>query len=311
MGKVKQTWDNLSAMLFSPYTALICAALFWSGNFIVGRALKGDVRPVPLNFWRWVVALAVLLPISMGQLLRYKAVVLSEWKLITSLGLTGIAAFHICVYAALVQTTAINALIILSTSPVVIVLLSWLLFKEGIGWGQALGILISLLGAIILICHGNLTTLINFEFNKGDMWMALAVPLWAIYSILLKKKPKQLPQMVLLTSSVIAGVLMMVPLYLSSLSMGQVLSLNSNNVLAILYISIFASILAFFFWNQGVARIGPVKAGMYIHFMPFFGALLSICFLNEGLAEFHIIGAFFVSGGIVLTNRQARRSDIQ
>lgn len=306
MHRVKQTWTTLGGIIFSPYTALICAALFWSGNFIVGRALKGDIPPVSLNFWRWVVALVVLLPLSMGQLIRYRALIIAEWKLIFGLGFTGIAAFHICVYMALTQTTAINALIILSISPMVIVGFSWLFFKESIGRSQGLGIMISLLGALILICHGDLSFLIKFQFNKGDMWMALAVPLWSVYSILLKKRPRELPQIVLLTSSVIAGVSLMIPVYLSSLYMGQVLSLNTTNVMAILYISVFASIIAFFFWNQGVASIGPVRAGMYIHFMPFFGALLSIWFLKEGLALFHMVGALFVTIGIVMTNRQDR-----
>ena len=307
MERIRQAWTHLGQFILSPYAALICASLFWSGNFIVGRALKGEVPPVSLNFWRWMVALIILLPMSLGQLLRHREDVLSSWKLILGLGLTGIATFHICVYTALVQTTAINALIILSTSPMVIVVISWVIFKEGLGWYQGIGIVISLVGALILICHGDMTTLMNFEFNRGDLWMVFAVPLWSVYSILLKKRPTNLPQLVLLTSSVMAGVALMIPFYLASLYMGQVLALNGNNILAILYISIFASILAFFFWNWGVASIGPVQAGMYIHFLPFFGAVLSVFFLEERLAMFHAIGALFVGTGIILTSRQAKR----
>lgn len=300
----QKTWKKLGQIILSPYAALICAALFWSGNFIVGRALKGEVSPVPLNFWRWVIALAVLLPASMNQLIRYKAQIKSGWKLILALGLTGIAGFHICVYAALTETTAINALIILSTAPVIIVFISWLLFKETIGWRRSTGIIISLAGALVLICRGSSQALITFEFNRGDMWMGLAVPLWSVYSILLKKKPDDLPQIVLLTSSVIAGTLLMIPVYIPTLFLGQVFSLKTGNILALLYISIFASILAFFFWNKGVTSLGPVRAGMYIHFMPFFGAVLSIIFLKEGLALFHIIGALLVGAGIYLTNKR-------
>ncbi|WP_457572925.1 DMT family transporter [Desulfolithobacter sp.] len=305
--RMRQAWFYLGRLILSPYVALICAALFWSGNFIVGRALKGDVPPVPLNFWRWLIALSILLPMSMGQIFRYKEEIFSDWKRIFALGLTGIATFHICVYTALIQTTALNALIILSTSPMFILFISWVIFKEGIAWYQALGILISFFGALVLICHGDMATLMAFEFNRGDLWMILAVPLWSTYSILLKKRPANLPHIVLLTSSVIAGVTLMIPLYLFSLFVGQVFSLTGNNILAILYISIFASILAFFFWNRGVASIGPVKAGMYIHFMPFFGAVLSILFLEERLALFHVIGALFVGAGIFLTNCRKKK----
>lgn len=298
---------GLGAFIGSPYVALVCSALFWSGNFVVGRALRGDVPPISLNFWRWSVALAILLPLSFGKLLYYRAVLAAEWKIITALGLTGIAAFHICVYQALSGTTAINALLFLSTSPMVIVLGTWLLFGDRITTLQGLGIAVSLMGAVILIAHGDPMVLRNFHFNRGDIWMALAVPLWAVYSILLKRRPAQLPQLALLTSSVVAGVLIMLPVYLSSLWLGQTLTLNGGNVMGILYISVFASVLAFFFWNRGVAQIGPNRAGMFLHLMPFFGAVLSIFFLGEGLALFHLTGALFVFSGIVLTSwRQMR-----
>jgi len=249
-----------------------------------------------------MIALLVLLPLHYEQLYQFRTVIAKEWKIITALGLTGIAAFHICVYISLKSTTPINALIILSTSPMVIVFGAWAFLKEHIEVSQIIGILISLLGAVILISHGRPFELLNFEFNKGDIWMLLAVPLWAAYSILLKRRPPGLPQIALLTSSVLAGVLLMVPIYFCSLSMGQQLSLNYVNVLSVLYISFFASVLAFRFWNRGVASIGPVKAGMYLHLMPFFGAFLSFWFLGEGLTRFHIIGGVFVFAGIAFTN---------
>ena len=296
----------IGRIVLSPYAALILAALFWSGNFIVGRALKGEVPPVALNFWRWVAALAVLLPLSLGEMRRHRLLVTSHWTLFSGLGLTGIAAFHICVYAALARTTAINALIILSASPMVIVLISWALFRQGISRTQGLGLLVSLCGAIVLICKGNMAALVQLEFNRGDLWMLLAVPLWSVYSILLKHRPPAMPQIVLLTGSVMAGVILMAPVYLATLRLGETLPVNTGNILAILYISLFASVLAFFFWNRGVAAIGPVRAGMYIHFMPLFGAVLSICFLGEGLALFHLFGALLVGTGIFLTRGENR-----
>lgn len=293
-------------LLYSPYSALICAAFFWSGNFIVGRALKGSIAPVPLNFWRWTLALLLLLPPNVSGLRQHRAIIGSHWKLIAALGLTGIAAFHTFVYQALTQTSAINALIILSTSPMVIVLMSWVFFREGFRPSQGLGLLVSFLGALTLICRGDLSTLTRFAFNRGDVWMIAAVPIWSAYSILLKKRPPELPPLLLLTSSVIAGVCFMVPPFLFSLRAGPMLPITPGNVMAILYISIFASIIAFFCWNRGVASIGPIKAGMYLHFMPLFGALLSIGFLHEGIALYHLAGAVFVGIGVVLTNRSGR-----
>ncbi|MBU1340061.1 MAG: DMT family transporter [Proteobacteria bacterium] len=305
----KQAYAALRTVFFSPYMALTCAALLWSGNFIAGRALKGDIPPIQLNFWRWVIALIVLIPLSHKQILRHKAIIKSEWKIITALGFTGIACFHICVYTALTTTTAINALIILSTSPMAIVLIARLFFKEPIRVSQTIGILVSLVGAVTLICHGNPLALQNFNFNSGDIWMLIAVPMWAVYAILLKQQNRQLPQIVLLTSTVTAGLAMMIPFYMTSLFMEPEISINVSSLLGLLYISLFASVLAFLFWNHGVSIIGPVKAGMYIHLMPVFGSFLSIIILNEGMATYHIIGATFILAGIVLCNLKKISTD--
>ena len=272
--------------------------------------MKGDVPPIALNFWRWALALSILLPLTMKALVRHRALIASEWKVIAGLGFTGVAAFNTCVYAALTQTTAINALIILSTTPMMIVFISWCL-GEPVRLHQGAGILVSLLGALALICRGELEALLNYQFNEGDIWMCAAVLLWSVYSILLKKRPQELPQLALLSSSVIVGVAIMVPAYAYSLWIGQVLILDAGSVMAILYISVFPSFLAFVFWNRGVASIGPVRAGMFIHFMPLFGAVLSIWFLGEGLARYHIVGGFLVACGILLTNRRTKTPKVK
>jgi len=300
----------MSQVFLSSYVMLIGAALFWSGNFIVGRAMRGDVPPVSLNFWRWLVALIILLPLSYGQLQRHLVLLKAEWKVIAGLGLTGIAAFHICVYVALTSTTAINALLFLSMAPVAIVIASWLVFRETINLTQGAGIIVSLLGAVVIIGRGSVEILRQLHLNQGDLWMVVAVVLWAVYTILLKRRPAQLPQLALLTSSVVTGMLWMLPLYLVSLAMGQRLTVNGSTLMGVLYIGLFASVLAFLFWNKGVAHLGPNRAGMFIHLMPFFGAALSVVFLGEGLALYHISGAIFIFTGIALSSQERRRLNL-
>lgn len=297
---------RIRGIITSPYTALVLSALFWSGNFIVGRALKGEVTPLSLNFWRWVLALGVLLPLCLVQIRVHWRLMLSEWKLLLGLGFSGIAAFHILVYEALTQTTAINALIILSTSPAAIALLARFVTGSRISPVQAAGILVSLLGTLVLICRGDWDLLSGLSFVAGDLWMGAAVLLLAFYSLLLRRKPAALPQGALLFGTIAAGVLMMLPAYAWALARGTASALTSGHWLAVGYISLFASVLAFYFWNFGVARIGPVRAGMFIHLMPFFGTILSILLLGEGLALFHLAGGVLVAWGIVLTSRQAK-----
>jgi drug/metabolite transporter (DMT)-like permease len=310
-GSVPRQSSGISAVLASPYLLLTCAALFWSGNFVVGRALRGDIQPISLNFWRWTLALAILLAVSVEQLRRHHVLLRREWKTVLALGATGVAIFHSCVYLALTSTTAINALLYLATVPVMIVLVSWIVFRDTITFSQALGIIVSLLGALVMISRADIALLRSVRFNPGDLWMLAAVPAWAIYSVLLKRRPATLPHLTLLTATVIAGVLLLLPVYVWRLWSGEVMALNEHTILGLSYIVVFPSILAFIFWNKGVAGLGPNRAGMFIYFMPVFGAVLSVLFLGEQIAAFHVAGALLVFIGIMLVAWRPARPYVQ
>lgn len=291
--------------IWLPYVMLAGASLFWAGNAIAGRALRGDIAPVGLNFGRWLVALVILLPVTYRSLMVQWPLVKANSRLFLALGLTGVTIFQTCLYLALQTTTAINSTLFFSLTPVVIVALSWILWRERLARPQTLGILLSLIGALFLIMQGQLNNLLAFQFNQGDLWMVLAVVLWAVYSVLLKKLPPTLTQPVILTATVLAGMLFLLPAFLITTLAGAALRLTPLNGLGILYVGIFPSVLAFLFWNRGVQAIGPNKAGMYLHLMPVFGAILSFVFLDEGLAFYHLVGAALVFGGIVLMSRGA------
>jgi drug/metabolite transporter (DMT)-like permease len=285
----------------APQLLLSAAALFWAGNFIAGRALRGDIPPVSLNFWRWTIALLILLPFTFARLRLHRAALLREWKLVLALGATGIALFHTAVYSALTTTPAINALLFLAISPMAIAVLSWLVFRDTITRRQAAGIAISLAGAVVVIARGDPAALAGLRLNPGDLWMLLAVLVWALYSVLLKRRPASVPPLALLTASVIAGVALLLPAYLWQVGHGETMVLNTPNSAALLYIALFASVLAFLFWNRGVAELGPTRAGMFTYLMPVFGAALAIWLLGEPIAPYHILGAALVFGGIILT----------
>ncbi len=288
---------------FPPRLALALSSLFWSGNFIVGRALRDQAQPVALNFWRWTIALAIILYFSLPVLRQHYPLLLKQWRFILLLAITGIAGFHIGVYQALQTTTAINALLFLSISPVMIVILSRLAFREPIRLHQLLGIIISLLGVVALLTRGDPEQLLLLQFNVGDLWMLMSVLLWSIYSVVLRKKPVELPQLAMLSGTIIAGVVVMLPLYLFTASNGLGLELNLATTGGLLYISVFASVVAYFCWNHGVNQIGPNKAGTFLHLLPLFGAVLSMIFLGEVVHTYHLIGATLIAGGIGLTNR--------
>jgi drug/metabolite transporter (DMT)-like permease len=294
-------------LLLSPYLLLSLTSVIWAGNFIVGRALREDISAVELNLWRWTLALVILFPLSYRQLRQHWPLLIQHWRLLSLLGFSGIAAFHTSVYAALKTTTAVNAILFLSLSPVLIVIGSRISGKDSITGRQLLGILVSLAGAIVLVVRGEFATLVDLHFYRGDLWMLFAVTMWSVYSILLKQKPAALPQLSMLTGSAICAVAMLLLIFVFTQHGHSSVAWSGRVIFALLYVGILASIVAFLFWNKGVAEVGPNRAGVFLHLMPVFGALLSVVFLNEGIAVYHLVGAALVFSGLTLSTRPASR----
>jgi drug/metabolite transporter (DMT)-like permease len=286
------------------YPALTLTTLLWSSNFIIGRALRDDVSPSTMNFLRWAIALLVLVPVTLRDLREHRATLVRHWKLIVLLGATGIAAFQSLTYLALTQTTALNTVLLLSLAPLAIVALSWLTLGERVTRVQALGLFASLGGAAVLILHGDLETLADLHFNTGDLWMLLAVGFWAVYSVLLRRRPAEVPPLALHTTSVAAGTVCMLPLFAWQTGHGTGMPESMAAWLGISFVAVFSSALAHGLWVRGVAAIGPNRAGVFIHLLPLFGGALAIAFLGEHLAAYHAIGAALVLGGVVLTSRK-------
>jgi drug/metabolite transporter (DMT)-like permease len=290
---------------FDPtYVALTLTALLWSSNFVIGRAIHEEVTPATMNFLRWAIALVVLVPATWVDLRRHRVILLRHWTLIALLGLTGVAAFQTLCYFGLTQTTALNTILLLSLAPLAIVALSWLALGERISRLQAAGMVTSLGGAAVLILHGDAAALFALSLNAGDLWLLVAVGLWAVYSVLLKRRPAEMPPLALHTASVAAGTLWMLPLFGLDAALGRGLPTAPAAWAAIGFVAVFSSAIAHALWVRGVAAIGPNRAGVFIHLMPMFGALLAITFLGEELATHHVIGAALVLCGVALTSRK-------
>jgi drug/metabolite transporter (DMT)-like permease len=281
---------------------LSLAALFWAGNFVAGRALRGDAAPVTLNVLRWLLCLALFLPFVGGSLVHHWPVVRREWRLLVGLGATGIAAFHTLVYLALVETTAVNALLILTLAPVLIMAGAALMGQERPSRVQWLGSLVSLAGALVLVTRGDVQALAALELNKGDLWMLGAVVAWAIYSLLLRRRPRDLPQDVTLAVSIIAALGLLLPLLV--LQGSAQFHATPATLGALVYIAVFASLIAFLLWSYGVDQIGAAQAGQFVNLMPVFGAGLAVLLLGERIISSQVVGAVFVFAGILLVQRR-------
>jgi drug/metabolite transporter (DMT)-like permease len=294
---------RLSAALAQPYLLLAFAPLCWAGNMIVGRAVRGDIPPLSLNWWRWAVAVTVLLAVTGPLLKRQRAVLLAHWKLLALLAATGIAGFHSCVYLGLTRTTAVNAALIVGMGPALIVPLAWVVLGERITRFQALGVTLSSLGAGTVVVRGDISILLGLDFNAGDLWLLLASGLWAVYSVLLKRKPREMDVMALTTAVILVGTLLCTPLYLWELRRGLVVPFSLESAAAIGYVGLFAGVLAYIAWNRGVSMVGPNKAGLFLHLLPVYGAGLAALLLGERLQLYHMAGFALILTGLLLTTR--------
>lgn len=284
-----------------PVAALSLAALFWSGNFVVGRALRGQIDPVHLSTLRWLICLVVFLPLVGRAVVANRAVLRREWRLLVALGLTGVAGFQTVVYLALETTTAINALLLLAFTPATILIGAALTGQARPRAAQWLGSIVSLIGVGVLVTRGDWRVLAHFAFERGDLWMMVAVLCWSVYSLLLTRRPADLPPDLMLAGSIVAALAALIPL--SLVQPATLPAFTPAMIAALLYIGLFASLFAFMLWTYGVGAIGPGKAGQFIHLMPVFGAGLATTFLAERITAAQIAGAACVLAGIILVNR--------
>ena len=284
------------------YIFLLLTVFFWSGNFIFGRYISGSIEPTELSFYRWFFVLVLLFPYL---IIRYKNILKVLKKSYISLlvfGTLGIATFNTFLYYGLQTTTATNALLINSSIPMIIIVLSAFILKTKITKVQSLGIVFSTLGVIYLILKGNFETLYTLEFTNGDLWVLLACVNWALYSVLLKFKPKDLNSLEFLSITVFIGVVL---LYCAFLIQGYSFSLsfmeNSDVLYSLIYMVIFPSILSFYFWNTASVEVGVGKAGQFTHLMPIFGAILAYIVLDEVLQAYHFVGIVLIALGLYIS----------
>jgi drug/metabolite transporter (DMT)-like permease len=279
---------------------LAVAALLWSGNFVLGRAVAGRVPPVALAFWRWAVALAVLLPVTAGAVRRAAPVLRRSWRVLVPLGILGVGNFNLLVYVGLTETTATNALLLNSACPAFILAISFAAGLDRASPRQLAGIALSLAGVVTIVTRGAPGAVLSVSFARGDLWVLAAVLSWAAYTILLSRRPAGLEPLPLLTVLVAIGVLWIAPFYALELWRGARLHLDVVSASAILYVALFASLAAYALWNAGVAAIGASHAGVFLHLMPAFGSILAALALGEAFRAFHAAGIALILAGVTL-----------
>ena len=286
------------------YILLIFTTLFWSGNFIVGKAASlFEIPPFTLNFYRWLCAWLILAPFTLKEIFQKRDYIMKNVKLIAILGVASITVFNSVVYYSLNFTQVISGVLMISTIPVMIIFFCWIFRIEKTNPYQILGVIFSLFGVIIIITKADLGKLLNLNFNKGDLWMVVAMFSWAIYSALLRKKKFELSHIAFLQTIITVGLIFLLPAYMLEVMLGHKVNVNMPFFLTLGYVVLFPGLASFFFWIKGISIIGSNRSGIFLHLMPIFSTLMAIIIFKEKFMNFHLIGAIFIITGIVLSAR--------
>jgi drug/metabolite transporter (DMT)-like permease len=283
------------------YVFVVLAVLLWAGNATVGRlAPESNVPPLALNFWRWMIAFFILLPVAWPKLKLQRALLMEHWKLVTLFGVTSVAGFNSALYIGLQYTTVVQGTLISAALPIFVLLGARILLSQPVIARQIVGVVISILGIAITVVRGDLSILGRMVLNIGDLWVLLAVCMWAAQTILVRLVPKNMDLIAFQIASFVVGLTALVPFYLHETMSGRPMPVTWNAALLVGYAGVAASVIGFTCWNLGVMRIGPQTAGYFGNLFPVFGAMLGVLLLGETFAWYHALGGALTLTGIYL-----------
>ena len=286
-----------------PYLLLSITTLCWAGNAIVGRLAAGHIPPVTLSFLRWSFAFFIVLPFAWNHLVRDWPAIRAKLGIMILVSVTGISAFNTLQYWALEHTTALNTLLLQSSGPLIVAVWSLILLGVRLTLAQAIGIVVSLIGVLVILLHGDLSALSSIQFNEGDLIFLAAMVIFGLYSVLTLKRPA-IHGLSFVAFTFGCGAACLIPLLIWELLTRPLMVLDARNLASLFYVAVFPSTLAYLCFNRGVLLIGANRAAPFFHVVPVFGSLMAIVFLGERPQLFHIIGFALVLTGVFVASRK-------
>lgn len=286
----------------APTLLLGLACFFWALNPIVGRAVRDLLSPVTIAFWRWFIALAVLLPFAWPNLRMDIPAIRHSWQFLAALGFFGVGLFSFLVYSSLQLTTATNNLLLQSAMPMMALVMPAVFFRERILLLHYVCAVMSIVGAGCLVTKGELSNLNLEALNSGDLLALAAVFLYAAYATFLRKAP-QLHHLSLLAVLFAVGVVSLAVPYGLHLYHTGLSKLSFASVSALLFIGVFPSLFSYGLFNRSVALIGSARAGIYLNLPAVFGVLMAVPLLGERFEHYHWVGSIVIVASILLSRR--------
>lgn len=294
---MKKTYNR-----FLLYLLLGLVACFWGGAFIAGKIALKEIPPFTLATIRFGLAAILLLLLTLYYDKGKAKAELSDLPWLALLGLTGVFGYNALFFVGLNITTAINGSLIVASNPIITTLLAALIIKEKIYRKQALGIMVSFSGVLLVISKGSLQIVTTFKFNPGDLLLIAAVFCWALYSIVGKKVMKKFSPLASTTYACVIGSILLLPLALYEGGLSNIFNYSLNTYIALFYMVIFASVLGFVWWYQGVLKVGASGAAIFINLVPISAMVMSGLFMGEKINTYQLLGAALVISGVLLTS---------
>jgi drug/metabolite transporter (DMT)-like permease len=290
----------------STYIKLLLMALCWGGTFIAGRVLAQSVGPFSGAFLRFAVASLCLSAIMLRHERALPRPSARDILILLIMGLTGIFAYNVLFLKGLKLIEAGRASVIIACNPIFIALMSAVFFQERLNGLKMTGIVVSVSGAVTVICRGDWSILFSAGFGWGELYIFGCVASWVAYSLLGKAVMSSLSPLTAVTYSSVAGTVCLFPAALME-DLSRAAAYPPDAWVSIFYLGFFGTVLGFIWYYQGIQRIGPVRAGLFINFVPVFALLLAFLILKESVTLYLLIGACLVSSGVVLTTLGSRR----
>ena len=280
------------------------AALIWSGNFIIAKALNDKIPPFSLSFYRWLIASLIILPFAIKQFGSQWKLVKQSWLYLFWASLTGIVLFNSFVYIGAHYTSAINlALIGTTSSPIMAVVFARIFLKEKIGWMKLAGMILCSIGVLFLLLKGNFQNLLSLHFSTGDLWSLAAACSFAVYNTLVKKKPAGITPVNFLFVIFSLGTLILFPFYIWELNHYPTVTFSTELIFSVLYIGIGASVICFLIWNIAIGKLGAGRTALFGNLIPVFSSIEAAVILHENFSWVHITSMLIIFAGLLLANR--------
>lgn len=285
-------------------TALaVTATIIWSGNFIIARGVNQLIGPVSLAFYRWLAATVFIAPFAWKYYTVEKHIVKANLKYLICTAFAGITVFNTLVYVAGHYTTAINmALIGTTSSPVFATIMAVIFLREKISVLRITGILFCIAGILLLLSGGSLAVLSAFRFSKGDVWIIAGGFSFAVYNILVRKKPAGISSLTFLFVLFAMGTLMLLPFFIAEQVSGSVTHWSRSLFVAIIYLGAGTSVIAFLCWNMALHKLGAGRTVLFGNLIPIFSVWEAVLFLDEKITRIHLASGILVIAGLLIAN---------